>query len=83
MTCLTCARSHSAQNAVSLGRHAVDVPTEADIAAPREQIPASELTVAHVSCRGSHQRSGAKAGRTRSESQRSWEVDLHLLAGMP
>ena len=65
---------------------------EADIAAPKRQMAASGLTVAQListawvaasSFRGSDKRGGADAAQMRLEPERSWEVNVHMLAGMP
>ena len=65
---------------------------EADIAPHKEQIAAAELTVAQListawaavsSFRGSDKRGGANGARIRPERENIWEVDVHMLAGMP
>ena len=65
---------------------------EADITPHKEQMAASELTVAQListawaavsSFRGSDKRGGANGARIRPERESIWEVDVHMLAGMP
>jgi catalase-peroxidase len=65
---------------------------EADFAPPKEQIAAPRLTVAQListawaaasSFRGSNKRGTANRARIRLQPQRSWQVNVHMLAGMP